>query len=322
MDLAARIVDAALELPVAPGFSRIGAVVRSRTAGWSTRDRWDLEGRVIVLTGATSGIGRAAAERLLASGATVVVVGRDRARTAAACESLGSAVGREVPFVLADMADRAAVRDAAAEILRRWPRVDVLVHNAGALLAQRTEVDGIEATVAAQVVGPFLLTSLLLDRLRSSSGRVVTVSSGGMYAVPLCVDDLEMGDDYSGSTQYARAKRAQVTLDAVWATRECAKGVVFHSMHPGWADTPGVASSLPTFRRVVGPLLRTPAEGADTVVWLAADDTARASSGLFWCDRRDRPIHRLSSTRRSDTPKRRTALWARCVELAGIDPGS
>ena len=125
-------------------------------------------------------------------------------------------------------------------------------------------------------MGPFLLTARLLPRLRGTAGgppgRVLTMSSGGMYAAPLCVDRLQMSPgDYRGSEQYARAKRAQVTLNEMWAERVDPAEVVFHSMHPGWSDTPGVAASLPTFGKIMGPLLRTPEQAADTLVWLAAD---------------------------------------------------
>lgn len=94
-------------------------------------------------------------------------------------------------------------------------------------------------------------------------------------------------------------------------------------MHPGWADTPGVEESLPTFRKIVGPLLRTPEQGVDTLVWLAADiGEPSSSSGSFWLDRRRRSLHRLPTTRRSDTPERRAELWAWCVERAGVDPAA
>ncbi|MFM8311816.1 MAG: hypothetical protein ACKOAZ_07940, partial [Ilumatobacteraceae bacterium] len=192
-----------------------------------------------------------------------------------------------------------------------------LVHNAGALDRERAVTrQGFERTIATHVLGPHLLTRMLAR----CSERVITVSSGGMYAAPLTVTRLQMGADYKGAEQYARAKRAQVTLNEMWAARVPAGDVVFHAMHPGWADTPGVAASLPTFRRVVGPLLRTPAEGADTIVWLAADDDRPArSSGLFWLDRAERPIHRIPSTRRSDTPERRAALWEWVAAAAGVD---
>ena len=100
-----------------------------------------------------------------------------------------------------------------------------------------------------------------------------------------------------------------------------AAGPVFHAMHPGWVDTPGLETALPTFRKVVGPLLRTPAQGADTLVWLAADDgEPLRSSGRFWLDRRPRPVHRLARTRRADTPDERQRLWDWCVDRSGVEP--
>jgi NAD(P)-dependent dehydrogenase (short-subunit alcohol dehydrogenase family) len=226
--------------------------------------------------------------------------------------------------VVADMGDLDDVRAAAAQVLADHDRLDVLIHNAGALTNdRRVGPQGTELTVASQVVGPFLLTALLIDRLVASApARVLTMSSGGMYATGLTVDDLEMTEsDYKGAEQYARAKRAQVTLNEMWAERFAGSGVSFHAVHPGWADTPGVAESLPTFRRVVGPLLRTPAQGADTLVWLAADDGEPvATSGRFWLDRRQRSLHKLPTTRRTDTPERRARLWQWCVERSGIDP--
>jgi NAD(P)-dependent dehydrogenase (short-subunit alcohol dehydrogenase family) len=216
------------------------------------------------------------------------------------------------------------VRAAAAHILSGHDALHVVIHNAGVLSPRRTTApDGTEATVASQVVGPFLLTALLLERLRASApARVLTMSSGGMYATGLTVDRLEMTDDYRGTEQYARAKRAQVTLNELWAERFEDRSVVFHAVHPGWADTPGVETALPTFRRLVGPFLRTPEQGADTLVWLAADDgTPLATTGKFWLDRRPRPIHRLPTTRRTDTAQRRAHLWAWCLERSGLQPG-
>ena len=131
------------------------------------------------------------------------------------------------------------------------------------------------------------LTGLLLERLAESApSRVLTMSSGGMYTANLTVSGLQMSaDDYKGAEQYARAKRAQVALNELWAARLGDAGIHFHALHPGWADTPGVDASLPTFSKVVGPLLRTADQGADTLVWLAADNAALESDGLFWLDR-------------------------------------
>jgi len=314
------VVDAALELPIAPSFTRVGFDVRSRMDHWRPAGSYDLSGKVVLLTGGTSGLGRAAAQQLATCGAAVTLIGRDRGRTQAAHDEIVRTTGNEQGGVLvADMADLDAVRAAATEFSAAHDRLDVLIHNAGALTAdRRTAPDGTEATVAAQVLGPFLLTSLLLPQLRAAApGRVLTMSSGGMYSASLTVGRLQMGDDYNGTEQYARAKRAQVVLNEMWADRVDAAEVVFHSLHPGWADTPGVRESLPTFRKVVGPLLRTPDQGADTLVWLAADDEPLHSSGKFWHDRQVRSTHRLPATRTSDTPERRQRLWDWCTDVSG-----
>ncbi len=221
--------------------------------------------------------------------------------------------------VAADMGDLDQVRHLAERVLADHDRLDVLIHNAGALDPERRIApDGTEATVASQVVGPFLLTSLLLDRLVASApARVLTMSSGGMYATGLRVSGLEMTpEDYNGTEQYARAKRAQVTLNEMWAERYGDRGITFHALHPGWADTPGVDAGLPTFAKVMGPFLRTPEQGADTLVWLAADDAALESNGRFWLDRVSRPIHKLPTTKKTDTAERRQQLWNLVTDTA------
>jgi len=317
------IADAIIEAPIVTSFTRFGYEARRRLAGWTSLDGYDLTGRVIVITGATSGIGYAAAEQLARCGATLVLVGRTDERNERAVAELAAATGN--PFitqVAADMGDLHQVRALAARVLGDHDRLDVLIHNAGALDPERhVAPDGTEATVASQVVGPFLLTSLLLDRLEASApSRVLTMSSGGMYATGLTVSGLEMPPgDYDGTEQYARAKRAQVTLNEMWAERCGDRGVTFHALHPGWADTPGVDAGLPTFAKVMGPFLRTPEQGADTLVWLAADTTPLSSNGRFWLDRAPRPIHRLPTTKLTDTRERREQLWNRVAEAAGAD---
>lgn len=313
-------IDTILEVPVVPSFTRVGFAARSRLEGWTDLADYDATGRVVVLTGATSGIGRAAAEHLAAAGVNVIVIGRDQQRTAAVCNELNATHSTTARPVIADLGELAEVRRAAEEILEDHARIDALVHNAGALSSERTTTsDGLESTVASQVVGPFLLTTRLLDALGAARGRVVTMASGGMYATGLAVESLQMTeDDYNGSEQYARAKRAQVTLNEMWPAHAGDRPVVFHALHPGWVDTPGVRASLPTFRRVLGPALRTADEGADTMVWLTLDDgEPLRDNGAFWLDRRQRSIHKLPSTRRSDTPERRARLWDWVTHAAG-----
>ena len=321
----ADLVDTALETMIAPSFTKIGYAVRRRLDRWRPLDSYDMTGRTVVVTGATSGLGRRAAERMALLGARVVVTGRETTRTARAGAEIQILSGDvDVLAIAADMGEPDQVTSLADEIRRSTDRIDVLIHNAGALSdTRRTNSKGVEATVASQVIGPFLLTTLLLDELgRASPGRVITVSSGGMYTADVAVEHLQMGvEEYRGSEQYARAKRAQVTLNELWARHVPSTHAVFQAMHPGWADTPGVQSALPRFRSIVGPLLRSPEQGADTIVWLACDALAGQPSGGFWLDRRPRKIHRLRRTRRSDTAHQRARLWTWCVERSGVDPG-
>jgi len=138
-----------------------------------------------------------------------------------------------------------------------------------------------------------------------------------MYTQRLDVDALATPPlPFNGARAYANAKRAQVVLNELWSTHEGASSVVFHAMHPGWADTPGVRESLPRFHALMGPLLRTPSQGADTMVWLASDARALETNGQFWLDRRPRSVAPLPSTRTSDADAQR--CWDWCVVRAAV----
>lgn len=307
----ARTVDLALEVTVVPSFSRIGPAVRRRIDEWGPLPR--LDGKRVLVTGVTSGIGRAAAARLLELGADLVAVGRDETRTRQAVAELTVAAGNPAAtVVVADMGELDDVRRVADETASGGP-LHAIVHNAGALLADHHLTgDGIEVTVAVHLVGPHLLTRLLESEVR----RVLWVTSGGMYAQGLDVDQLELPPDtYRGSVAYARAKRAQVELLPRWAARLAPDGTA-HAMHPGWVATPGVSAGLPTFERALGPLLRTPEDGADTLVWLVADEEPARSSGRLWLDRRPRSTTRLPWTR--TTPAERARLWDWVEARAGL----
>ncbi len=318
-----RMVDEALEATVAGSFSSVGPEVRSHLAGWSEPPPMD--GKVVLVTGATSGLGLAAAVGVARLGATVRFVARNTQRAERARATIArSAPGTDVEFLLADMSRLDEVRALADSFASGHGRLDVLVHNAGALTRRYTVTDeGNEVTVATQLVAPFLLSGLLLDRLGAAvPSRVIQVSSGGMYTQRFDLAALEMGaDGYEGTVAYARVKRAQLVLMHEWVRRLDGAGVLFHAMHPGWADTPGIRSGLPGFAKLMGPLLRTPEQGADTAVWLAAAPEADVGNGLFWLDRRPRWEHKVPWTRldQGSFVQAGTDLWEWCAERSGWD---
>lgn len=314
-----RLADVAV-LPGLVGFSRLG--YRWRRRGWPPLVA-DLRGRRIVVTGATSGLGLAAATRLAALGAAVVGVGRDPAKAERARRAILQACpGAEVHFEVADLSLMDEVRDLGIRLRDGQAPIHVLINNAGALFPDRQETrERLERCLAVNLLGPFLLTQLLLPRLQASApARIVNVSSGGMYAQRLWVDDLAFRRaPYAGPTAYARAKRALTVLGGLWARRLQGTGVVVHTMHPGWADTPGLGRSLPGFQRLTQRWLRSASEGADTMVWLAAAPQAAGCSGWFWMDRRPRPTHLVPWTR--EKPAERERLWEEVSRLSGWHPG-
>ena len=272
----------------------------------------DLEGRTALITGATSGLGRSTAESLARLGAQLILVGRNPEKTARVAEAIIGASGNSnVRTEIADLSLMAEVRALAA---RQQAPIHLLVNNVGVLLPERRETqEGLETTFATNLLGHFLLTELLIDKLEAPA-RIINVSSGGMYTQRIRVEDLQMERGrYDGTVAYARTKRAQVILTEIWAERLRDRGIVVHSMHPGWADTPGVSDSLPTFYKLTKPLLRTPEQGADTIVWLCASPKAARTTGLFWHDRKPRPTHR--SKRTEETVEERKALWDRLSSM-------
>ena len=321
------IVDALLELTIVGSFTRIGPVVRRRLERWPPPPSDVLAGRTVLVTGPTSGLGRQVTDELAALGARVVLMGRNKARLTEVRDALVARHGVDrFPIAIADMGSLESVRAGADQVLATESRLDVLIDNAGAIFPARAiGPDGIEATFATLVVGPFTLIRGLLPLLdRTAGSRVIAVTSGGQYAQALDLDDLQYSRGaYDGTRAYARAKRAQVALIREWARRFGGAGIRFDSMHPGWARTPGLVKALPGFARLMDPLLRTPAEGTDTLVWLATAtaDEADGPGGSLWLDRRTRPFDRLPKTRLSRLDRRR--LWELVVELSGVgDPGS
>ena len=306
------LIDDALDRTIVLGYGRVGLLARRRLPGWPT-DPPRIDGAAVLVTGAASGLGLAAACGFARLGATVHALARDPARAEEAVGRVQAAVpGADVRPQACDLSSLHAVSAFAARELR----FDVLVNNAGVMPPERRRsVDGHELMFATHVLAPLALTMLLLP------GRVINVSSGGMYSQSLPNDGDWESDraPYSPKKLYARTKREEVVITEMLAERLRGRGVVVHAMHPGWADTEGLKRAMPSFRKAIRPIIRNADEGADTIVWLGAAPEPGRTTGLFWHDRRPRPTHyRIAHS--GDDANTREELWAYC-EAALRDAG-
>jgi dehydrogenase/reductase SDR family protein 12 len=286
-----RILDGALDRSVVLGYTRLGSLLRR---AWWPADpgHTSMAGKRVVVTGATAGIGEAMAGAFAEVGATVHLLGRDEGKVKRSAGAIRRTVrGAMVIEEVCDIGDLDAVRAWCDDVSGRIDALHGLVHNAGAMPKARSETrQGHETQLACHVLGPHLIIDRLLPLLRNAEGAsVVFMSSGGMYTAPLSVDDMESeSGHYDGVRVYARTKRMQVVLADAWAKQLADNDIRVQSMHPGWVETPGVAESLPMFRKLTRPLLRDARDGADTAVWLVAT-RPDSGSGHFWHDRAQRP---------------------------------
>ena len=288
-------VTAKAVLPGMVNFTRRGyeQLVKDGDASLSAR----MDGKVVVVTGATDGLGKATTTALAAMGAEVILVSRNPEKLQRVKAQIAAETGNHKLHVeQANLTLLADTQRLADRLLANHPRIDVLINNAGALYNQRQEThEGFEQSLAILLLSPFLLTRTLMPRLRETAAaygeaRVVNVSSGGMYTQPVFLKDLQYKKgSYDGPKAYARAKRGLVAITERWAREEARNNVIVNSMHPGWAATPGVADSLPAFNKRLGDRLRTSEQGADTIIWLASAPEAAEASGKFWFDRKPRP---------------------------------
>ena len=312
-----RLLDTAMDRTVAPGYSKIGLALRKRLPDWPADPQpHALRGHHVLVTGATSGLGVATADGILALDGHVHMVVRDPAKAAGVRDDLIRKHPEAVITVWrCDVADLDDVRRFVGEFLEAGVELHAVLHNAGAMPQRRTESkQGHELTMALHVLGPVAMTEALLPTL-APGARVVMVTSGGMYAQALRDDDPEyLKGEYAPTTAYARSKRAQVELLPVLQERWTWANV--YATHPGWADTPGVQESLPTFRKLTGPILRDAAGGADTTVWLAGAEPAPTGGGL-WHDRRTRPTSMRRKTVPTDAQRQRVWEWVR--DAAGLE---
>lgn len=254
-----------------------------------------IEGKICIVTGANSGIGFATAEGLASRGATVYMVCRSKERGEAALSKIQSTTGNQNVYLeVCDLSLVSDIQSFASRFSSKGAPLHVLVNNAGSIEHNRvTTSEGLELNFAVNVVGTYAITELMKPLLEKAApdARVITVSSGGMYSTPLTKDLQYSEKNFDGTVQYARNKRVQVALTEKWAEMYSNKGIGFYSMHPGWAETPGVAKSLPGFSKLLSGKLRTSEEGADTVVWLALQPKEKLVSGGFYFDRAEAPKH-------------------------------
>ncbi|MBL6898058.1 MAG: SDR family NAD(P)-dependent oxidoreductase [Luminiphilus sp.] len=274
----------------------------------------DISGKHIVLTGASSGLGYSAAVSLLEAGADLTLIIRDKTKIESMQASLEQATGRCASAVeLADLSLLSDVRALADKLHAQAKPIDVLINNAGALFNDFAETqEGIERSVALLLLSPWKLTELLLPLMtgHDATARVINVVSGGMYTQKLKLNQLMMeAEHYKGSVAYARAKRALTVLTELWSEQWREDNIVVNSMHPGWADTPGVQSALPGFRRLTQRVLRSAEEGADTIVWLARASEAGLVSGKLFLDREPRTTHLQSATTESTEERMQLIPW-------------
>jgi len=312
-----RVLDAVIDATVVLSYGNTGYRFR-RTMLWNDADlAVDLTGKVCAITGANSGIGFAAARALAVRGATVYLLVRNLERGAAARARICEEAGHSRVYLAAiDLSSIAAVHACADRIQAQTPRLDILINNAGDAFTQRElSVDGVELTFATNVLGAFVLTNALIPLLQASApARVINVSSGGMYLAKLDRNDLQYARrKYDELMAYAQSKRALMILTELWAAQLDRSGVTVNGMHPGWVDTPLLQTGLPVFRQSLQAILRTPDEGADTIVWLAAARAVESITGRFWFDRRERATHKLFLTKSSRADYRQ--LWTECVRL-------
>jgi len=276
--------------------------------------------KTVLITGGTGGIGKAVAIGLASMGARVGITGRDQARGAQAAADIADESGSPtVDVFVADMSSQAEVRRLASEVLYAYPRLDVLVNNVGGFWAHRhTTIDGLEHTFALNHLAPFLLSSLLLQRLTDSAkARVVTVSSGAQSMGKIAFDDLMGEQDYSGQRAYNQSKLANVMFTYELARRLEGTGVTATALHPGMTNTAFSAEDPSRWMAPVvfaaRPFMKSPKKGADTAVYLASSPEVQGITGRYFANRKIRESE-PSSYNSATTAQ----LWQVSADLVGI----
>jgi retinol dehydrogenase 14 len=283
-----------------------------------------MAGKVVLITGGTGGIGKATAIGLATLGARVGITGRDLARAEQAAADVRAASGNPaVDAFAADMTSQAEVRRLAAAVLNAYPRLNVLVNNVGGFWAHRHETaDGLEHTFALNHLAAFLLTNLLVDRLKASApARVVTVASHVQAEGRIDFDDLEGAHSYSGQRAYSQSKLASVMFTNELARRLEGTGVTANSLHPGVVRTNFGAEDqawlFTVVSQVVLPFLKTPAQGAQTSIYLASSPNMDGVTGEFFANGKPKTANKVAYD--TDMAAR---LWDVSASLVGMTPAT
>ena len=276
-----------------------------------------MDGTVCVVTGATSGIGKAAATRLAAMGAQVVLVGRDRGRARAAAPEIGSGSAQPPKVEIADLAPMEQVRS-LAERLGALERIDVLVNNAGLMLSERrSSPDGFEYVFAVNHLAPFLLTNLLLPKLTAAApARVVTVTSDAHTGAHLDLDDPHLEREWAFWRSYANSKLANILFTRELARRLDGTGITANCAHPGIVRTRLFREGKPLTRLGVSlarPFFASPGRGADTIVYLASSPDVAGRTGGYYARRQ---LREPSAAARDDAAARK--LWEISEKMTGL----
>lgn len=301
-------------------FTQIG--YRARSVRWPKLAA-DFHGQHWLVTGGSGGIGRQIALEAARGGATVTAAARSESKLAALRAEAAAAGVRGIDTECCDFALQSDTERLLDRIGTAGRAVDVLVNNVGVLLDDHSlTAEGRETSFASNLLSHYQLTEGLVRRnlLRAPGGLVINMTSGGGYNVPLSTAMLNVTDPvkFNGTAAYGFHKRAQMVLNQHWRDVYGPRGITFYVMHPGWVDTDGVRRSLPRFRRILKPVLRDAASGADTALWLAATRPQQPERELVWFDRAIRPAHVYDRTRVSrDTPQTLVAYLeselARCA---------
>jgi retinol dehydrogenase-14 len=279
-----------------------------------------MDGKTVLVTGGTGGIGRATAEGLARLGARVAVTGRDIARAQAAAAEIAAATSNPaVDAFAADLSVQTGVRRLARDVLDACPRLDVLVNNVGGFWARRhLTADGLEYTFALNHLAPFLLTNLLLDQLTASApARIVTVSSGAQALGKINFGDLQGERAYSGQRAYNQSKLANVMFTYELARRLAGTGVTATAAHPGVTrtafGTEDPTAMMRTMTLIARPFMKTPAQGAATPIYLASSPEVEGVTGQYFANRRPK-----KSSKSSYNTAAAARLWQVSARLAGL----